>query len=277
MRGESHEEAELMLVRKLFNVRELAAATRIQIWWKKIRSFKLTHLILSIRTVAASKIQKAFRRFKVKYLNPSLETKKRARAVSLIQNVCRGYQARRAIFSEISLLRMYNVFDHFDNMKLTLQTNSQVLIAYHWHRYLRLKQIREEERKKQAALDLKKKKTGSRKSTTQTNSFKSSTVGAKRISNVQKTVVPKTTARRADANVAGSGSAERDQGADTSNSNKMDSGLNVSIESKGGFSKTVGATPLLKNMAPGPASPSVRGGQSLTHESSNGSEVVMVG
>ena len=56
LRADEHEQVELMMVRKLFNIREVAAATRIQIWWKKIKAFKLARIISQLRHLAAAKI-----------------------------------------------------------------------------------------------------------------------------------------------------------------------------------------------------------------------------
>ena len=79
----------------------------------------------------------------------------------MIQKMCRGYIVRKSLRTEVGLIKMQNVFKHFDEMKLSLETNAQIVIAYHMRKTLKkLRLVKEEEEaKKKKKADGKKKAT----------------------------------------------------------------------------------------------------------------------
>ena len=86
-------------------------------------------------------------------------------ATLLLQCVCRGYLARKRSMNELGIARINQIYEHFKRINVKLQINSQIVIAYHWRKYIvrRRKQIEEEKKAAEAeAKAAKGKKTNSK-------------------------------------------------------------------------------------------------------------------
>ena len=136
---------ELLMGRKLFTQRQVEAAVRIQSWWRKAKLRAWFSLISNIRQMAAIKIQRSWRNYIRVRLWPDMIRQQRDGAALLLQARLRGYLVRKRYWHEISVFRMNNCFEYFNNIQVKLQTDAIAVIIRHMREYVK---ARKEERKK---------------------------------------------------------------------------------------------------------------------------------
>jgi len=75
---------ELLLGRKMFSIRQVEAAVRIQSWWRARKMRAWYNLICVIRKMAAIKIQRTFKTFRQNSMRPEYNRLRRGQAALLI-------------------------------------------------------------------------------------------------------------------------------------------------------------------------------------------------
>lgn len=145
---------EVLMGRKLFTNRQVEAAVRIQAWWRKSKFRQWFSIIVQLRVQAAIRIQRSWRNFVRLKIWPLTVKRMRQQAAVVLQRHMKGYVVHKRYYHELSLVRMHNCFDYFDQLQHEMQENAIRVIVYYMRRYLRalkLERMREAERKKKEA------------------------------------------------------------------------------------------------------------------------------
>ena len=144
--------------RKMFNLRQTQAAIRIQAWWRKQKHHTWFRLVTRIRTLAAMRMQRAWRTYKFVRIIPNQNKHLHRGAAIKIQTAWRGYIVRKKTGHQIRMMRMERTFRYFGKMQHDLQKGAILFIIRHWKKYVaKLKQERSAAKKKKKGSDSKKK------------------------------------------------------------------------------------------------------------------------
>lgn len=108
---------ELMMSKKMFTIRQVQAAVRIQSWFKKAKLRAWFSLISSIRKLAAVKIQRTWRVYLKLRVWPDMIKNQKNKAAITLQSKMRGYAVRKRYWHDISLNRMELCFEFFGEMQ----------------------------------------------------------------------------------------------------------------------------------------------------------------
>lgn len=141
--------------RKMFTIRQIEAAVRIQSWWRMSKLRAWFSIIRRIRHEAATKLQRSWRNFLMIRVWPEMLQGMQAKAAVILQSQIKGYLTRKRYLHEIHLYRMNDCFQHFEAIQYRLQKDAIQVIIRHWKTFLAR---RKEERRLQEEMDQKKKK-----------------------------------------------------------------------------------------------------------------------
>lgn len=107
-------------------------------WYKKVHS---------IRSQAATKIQRGFRNFYQAKVVPRRKLYFQTKFVPMIQKMCRGYLSRKTISNDIKQAKLLLTFEYFEKIRDKLQKDAAFLILFHLKKHF--KRMREERNKQE--------------------------------------------------------------------------------------------------------------------------------
>lgn len=137
---------EILLKKKVAEKKQNKAAVQIQRLFRGFYCRKWYKKMNVKRTIAALRIQFAFKLYYLAVAKPRKVFKISQDNVKLIQKVCRGYLHRKKIINSLSDQRISDTYAYFKDMRLIIQENSIRFIIYYWRKYVdRMRQKRYEE------------------------------------------------------------------------------------------------------------------------------------
>lgn len=138
----TEEKLEILLEKRLSTRKQKRAAVMIQKHFRGFRCRKLYKRVMRLRLEAAIIIQRSWRSTRWRKLFPKLRQLHQMNSAVTIQKYLRGYLVAKRSFKELINFKLQNMTDHFKCMRADFINDMQIVIAYHWKKYIREKKIK---------------------------------------------------------------------------------------------------------------------------------------
>ena len=140
-----------MIGMQMFKQREQTAAVRIQAAWRRYKTQEWYRIITQLRIDACIRIQRNWKLIKFLKMGPKIRKAKRDAAATIVQKYLKGYLTSKHALKHMAETKIGITAAFFQTMRDDLVLSAQIVIAYHWRRYTKLKRREEAFEREMAA------------------------------------------------------------------------------------------------------------------------------